>query len=1141
MCLQIVRTSDLIILISLEMLRASASRIKFHSVHSNPIDYPTTSNTNSPNASHPHFKHNTRYHPLSFTLKVDQVNILLDAGCPLTFMDSHQWLSAYARFIDSVDGVLLSGPEIVTCGAVPFLKKLRPSLDIVAMGSTAKMGRITVISTFQALFGNEKTFSYTDPSTKALTTLTITTEEVYRAFQSIREPSDFNKALFSPTSLDGKRGPLNSVDESPEDKQVVEARATHNGQCLGGYIWALTYQTDEITYAPSFSTKPSTYLKTLTRTSMEGPSHCNILLTDATAASIPAPASITNKEPVAKGTKASAFPEIDAFTAAVEEGLHDNHDVIVPVDATIKGIEVLSALDKFFEARALSYLLVFVFPHAEEVLETVRVTTDSLNDADTTMFRNVRCKKTVAEAADLPSPKVLVVDGADLDYGLAIELLARMSKPWTMCFTHYPAPWTNAGRLYAKFHPQLALQGANAEDGIASGVVSQYVSDSQKIGAVGSSTANIFNRGRVFNASSAATSNTPQTTIALTFTKRTEFTREEKELYMAKKEAEKRAQMEGAAEDENVEMLGGGERIVEDIEEVSDAEDDEVAGAAIAPKAKAQHTPGLFLPHHLSSFNTAHLLFPKVTNITSASSSAYGLPLQEWERHIFAVKGHTHNHIDLGPTHKGDLHNDLLEHAKMPAHITLEADRQLTLSGCRVATVDLSNLLDIRGYLRFLKGFPSAKKVVFLKGSTVDTQKHVVTPLQVEQRSRAALVSASALFSRRESSTAKGSSAALPSVQFFLQNSHAGKGVLELATIVTAFDVRLAPTLASIVQRSLCKVQERALGHGAGLDGDEFVNTSQRGTWEIGWLHGYVAPPPTVPALVPDRNNEEGIETPSPSDIPEKKKRIEFVEGDKLVTRGVPTKLTEEEKEQADVAALFAEEEGQRGHHDQEGNDDKNVGGRRNTTSAVASSEAASAAQSSPSIEKAAAIKTLYPIPPSLGAQALLHMEQEGIVQGSVFVGGLSLTTVRDHARDLHRSIAASMTNRASASTAPSAAGTHRANNTLLGEGMSTMGGEAGTDLAKYRSLISAITVSTPDGSEALSAELLTGSHEALVLGYDTIVRQQGGIRGGGGDEAMGASIGNTSILGDVAVEGVVSPNFFAVRELVYSQFARIL
>eukprot|EP00742_Colponemidia_sp_Colp-10_P014860 GILJ01016924.1.p1 GENE.GILJ01016924.1~~GILJ01016924.1.p1 ORF type:complete len:732 (-),score=121.30 GILJ01016924.1:26-2221(-) len=727
----------------------------------------------------------------------------------------------------------------------------------------------------------------------------------------------------------------------------------------------------------------------------------------------------------------------------------------------------------------------------------------------------------------LPSPKVLVVDGADLDYGLAVELLARMSKPWTMCFTHYPAPWTNAGKLYARFHPQLAQQQVEDSSTIVSGVVTQYISDSQKIGAAtnAANTANIFNRGRTFNTSAANASAGPQASITLSYTKRIEYTREEMELHNAKKEAEQRALLEGAAMVEEDGLLNGGDRIVEDREDTSDEDDD--AGTETAPlvAAKAQHTPGLFLPSHLSSFNTTHLLFPKVTSGLAAGLSAYGLPLQDWERHIFSVRGHTHNDIDLGPSHKGDLRNDLLEHAKMPAHITHEVDKQIILQGCRIATVDLSNLLDIRGYLRFLKGFPSAKKVVFVKGSTVDTQKHVVTPLQVEQRSRAALVSASSLFSRREATGAKGSPASLPSVQFFAQHAHE-KGILELATIVTAYDVRLAPALATLVQGSLCKVQERAPGQG--LDADEWIGSSQRGVWEIGWLHGYVAPPPTIPKVMADNLSVAAEGNASTSDsIPEKRKRIEFLEGDQLVSKAVPAKLTDEEKEQADILALFAEEEG-------EADDNATrAGALQQTTSAASASAEAPVTQAS-ATEQAAAIKTLYPIPVALGAQALLQMEQEGIVQGSVFVGSLSLTALKDQARDLHRSITTSVATRASSASVSSAG---RAG--AVTEGLSSMGGEAGVDLTKYKSLINAICISTPDGSEALSAELLTGPHEALVVGYDTIVRQQGGVGSRGGEE--GGAIGNTSILGDVAVEGVISPNFFAVRELVYAQFARIL
>lgn len=1075
------------------MLRASANHIRLQSIHGNLIDNPTTSNTNSPNARHPFFKHNTRHHPISYALRIDRVSILLDAGCPHTMADSSQWLSAYAKVIHSIDGVLLSGPEIITCGAVPFLKKLRPDIEIVAMLSTSKIGLYTMLSTFQNLFGFEKTFPYFDPITRQQTSMTLTSEDVYRAFQSITEPFGF-KATFSPVALGARMGGADSADE-----QTVVARPSPNGQCLGGFIWVLSYQTDEITYAPSFSAKTSSYLKTPTRATMDAPSRCNLLLTDASAASVPALPSLQAFAPEGSHGRVTDF---DALATVVKQGLADDQDIIIPIDAAIKGVEVLCSLVKHFDMTSMRTPIVFVFPHGNELLKTVK--TDPMNEAalnsEAEFLARVHCVKSVAEAAEYRSPRVLVCDGADLDFGLGIEMLEelqRLSKKWTLCFTHFPAPWTNAGRIYAKFHPELSQHQADdtalayMNRNTSSGVVTRYVCDSVKKGS-----GSAFNQGRGFaaNLSSALSDGN---SISLSYTKRREMDREERANFLELKRRESEAAESARVQQE---QAAAGDHIVQRAVDSSDDDEDVTEDAAAFADEGISHTPGLFLPSHLGSFNTKHLVFPCVSS-GAGELTPYGMALQEWELQIFSKRGHIHTDTDTGPSHQGPLRIELLEYASMPAHISREVDKVFGLDGCRCATIDMSNILDVRGMLSFLKGFPGAKKVVFLKGSTVDTQKHIVTPLQADQKSRAALVSSNALSSSLRMGSRRTPLMAT-SIQYFLQTSYIGKGA-ELASVVAAFDVRLAPDLASLAQRSLCKVQEREVVGAA--DQDNSAATAQRSFWEIGWLHGYVAPPRKI-AFPNEVSSAEG-------EGPEKKRRIEFdgAEGSQRAAAA----LTAEEMEQADIAAFLDDEDCAL---PSEGD-----GPTLAPQSAPANSLEMSDAQRK--TEKAAAIKTLYPIPAALEAQALSHMEQEGIVQGSVFVGSLSLSAIGDQARDMHKSILAAVSSRSGAGTAG-------------GRGIdgvaSSMGGDMGTDMRTHQSLIASINLSTPDGTDVLSAELLGDTHEALVLGRDTIVRQQGAASGGRRDDS-------SAILGDVAVEGVISPNFFAVRELLYSQFARIL
>ncbi|CEG66669.1 hypothetical protein RMATCC62417_03208 [Rhizopus microsporus] len=159
--------------------------------------------------------------PLCYLLEIDEVKILLDCGWSDSFdIDS---LSNLKKISKQIDAVLLSHSDLVHLGAYPYARShLGMTCPVYSTVPVANMGKMCMYDLYQSK-ANEVEFK------------TFTLEDIDNAFEKI-VPLRYSQ----PFSLTGKC-------------QGITITAYAAAHTIGGTIWKIKQDTDEIVYAVDFN------------------------------------------------------------------------------------------------------------------------------------------------------------------------------------------------------------------------------------------------------------------------------------------------------------------------------------------------------------------------------------------------------------------------------------------------------------------------------------------------------------------------------------------------------------------------------------------------------------------------------------------------------------------------------------------------------------------------------------------------------------------------------------------------------------------------------------------------------------------------------------------------------------------------
>ncbi|MCO5554497.1 hypothetical protein L7F22_008026 [Adiantum nelumboides] len=328
--------------------------------------------------------------PLCYLLDVDDFRFLLDCGWDDLFnVDSLQPLASVAS---SIDAVLLSHPDTLHLGALPYaVRKLGLTAPVYCTLPVNKMGLMYMYDHFQ--------------SRKAVSNFDLfNMDDIDSAFQNC-----ISMTYSQHLPLAGKG----------EGITITPYAAGH---LLGGTVWKITKDTEDIIYAVDFNHRKERHLNGTVLESFVRPA---VLITDAYNA--------LNNQPVRR-QRDQEF--VDAILKAVRAG----GNVLLPVDTAGRVLELILHLEQMWSSRGFDYPLVFLTYTSSSTVEFAKSLLEWMSDAIAKSFEHNRenvfqlkcfqlCSSRKKFAAlDPTKPKVVFASMASLEAGFARELFVEWAS-----------------------------------------------------------------------------------------------------------------------------------------------------------------------------------------------------------------------------------------------------------------------------------------------------------------------------------------------------------------------------------------------------------------------------------------------------------------------------------------------------------------------------------------------------------------------------------------------------------------------------------------------------------------------------------------------------------------------------------------
>lgn len=351
---------------------------------------------------------------LCYMLEIDDCRILLDCGWDERF--SLDFIQPLAKVAASIDFVLLSHPDLLHLGALPYaFAKLGLDCPVVATMPVMKLGQLFLKDACKARIAREDfdTFSLTD---------------IDDAFSQSR----FVHLRFSETyNLTG-----NGSGISVEPHEA--------GHMLGGTIWKITKDTEDIVYAVDCNKIRERMLKGTVLGSLgtEIPERPALLITDA-----------FNAQYVLKTKRGMRDTELlDSAVSTLQGG----GNVLMPVDTAGRVFELMLVLEDRWRSARLTdqYPLVLLHSEADTVVEYAKMYTEWMHPKckfAETVGRAFNFRTSLDDLGEFTSqgPVVVLASCASLETGFSRDLFFRWAPNPRNCvlFTTRTHPDTLARLL----------------------------------------------------------------------------------------------------------------------------------------------------------------------------------------------------------------------------------------------------------------------------------------------------------------------------------------------------------------------------------------------------------------------------------------------------------------------------------------------------------------------------------------------------------------------------------------------------------------------------------------------------------------------------------------------------------------------
>eukprot|EP01125_Pyxidicula_operculata_P014680 TRINITY_DN4916_c0_g1_i1.p1 TRINITY_DN4916_c0_g1~~TRINITY_DN4916_c0_g1_i1.p1 ORF type:complete len:585 (+),score=119.09 TRINITY_DN4916_c0_g1_i1:17-1771(+) len=320
--------------------------------------------------------------PLCYLLEIDEYRILLDCGWNTDF--DVELLKPLKRVVGKINAVLISHPDLEHLGALPYaVGKLGMKAQIFGTIPVHKMGQMFMYDVYQSR-KNSEDFD------------TFNLDDVDDAFDNFTQLK-YSQRYF----LTGKGIRLEITPYSA-------------GHMIGGTVWQIKRETDEIIYAVDYNHKKERHLSPSVLETLNQPT---LLITDAFNAQV-------EQEPRRNRDK-------ELFDSLIAT-LRNNGNVLLPVDSAGRVLELLLILEQHWNNFHHSYPIIFLTNVSYNTVEFAKMTLEWMSDSimkkfisnreNSFQFSSIKLCHKVSEVHDIKGPKVVLASLPDLTSGLAQQL-----------------------------------------------------------------------------------------------------------------------------------------------------------------------------------------------------------------------------------------------------------------------------------------------------------------------------------------------------------------------------------------------------------------------------------------------------------------------------------------------------------------------------------------------------------------------------------------------------------------------------------------------------------------------------------------------------------------------------------------------
>ncbi|XP_072976478.1 cleavage and polyadenylation specificity factor subunit 2 isoform X2 [Typha angustifolia] len=326
--------------------------------------------------------------PLCYLLSIDGFNFLMDCGWNDLF--DPNLLQPLSRVATKIDAILLSHPDILHLGALPYaMKQFGLSAPVYSTEPVYRLGLLTM----------------------------------YDHYLSRKQVSDFD--LYSLDDVDAAFQNVTRLKYSQNyhlsDKGEGIVIAPHvAGHLLGGTVWKITKDGEDVVYAVDFNHRKERQLNGTVLESFVRPA---VLITDAYNA-------LNNQ--LYKRQRDQEF--IDTILKA----LTADGNVLLPVDTAGRALEIILILEQYWAQQHLSFPIFFLTNVSTSTIDYVKSFLEWMSDSIAKSFEHTRDNAFLLKHVSLiinknelekltDVPKVVLASMASLEVGFSHDIFVELA------------------------------------------------------------------------------------------------------------------------------------------------------------------------------------------------------------------------------------------------------------------------------------------------------------------------------------------------------------------------------------------------------------------------------------------------------------------------------------------------------------------------------------------------------------------------------------------------------------------------------------------------------------------------------------------------------------------------------------------